>query len=124
MKGQWFIISAVIASGVFLAISVLFRDYFLVDSSTIAAVNENFYFKNIDQQLGQLAFLDGGCSDLAKYNQNYLEFKEFAQKKMASIGYFLYIDKNGGCPATFSLLIASERAVIHKNVDPETILVP
>ncbi len=124
MKGQWFIISAVVASGVFLAMSVLFRDYFLVDSSTVASINEDFYFKNVEQQLALLASMDDGCANPSQYEQNYLEFKEFAERKIARLGYFLFINKTSVCPGEFSLLLASDRAVIHKNVDPETILVP
>ena len=44
-KGQWFFISAVIASGIFLSISVIFKDYFAVDSSA-ALSDEDFYFSS------------------------------------------------------------------------------
>ena len=120
MKGQWFIISAVIASGVFLTMSVLFRDYFLVDSSVVASVNEDFYFRNVKNQIDSLRYLDGGCSESAVYNQNYKELKYLAETKMASIGYFLFIDEISGCPNhKYGIILASEKMVISENIDPD-----
>lgn len=125
MKGQWFIISAVIASGVFLAISVLFRDYFLVDSSVTASINEDFYFTNIEDQLYSLKNLDNGCAIPAEYEQNYREFREFLTQKTAAMGYFLYINKTSSCPdPAFSIMLASERMTISKNVDAGAFLAP
>jgi len=124
MKGQWFIISAVVASGVFLAISVLFRDYFMVDSAAVTERNEPFYFKNIEQQLLRLETLDSGCTNPQLYDEHYRELAYRAEKSMAALGYVLYLNRTAACPPTFSILLASEHMVISKNVDPETVLVP
>ena len=41
-KGQWFIISAVIATGAFLSISLVLKDFFVVDASNDARTREDF----------------------------------------------------------------------------------
>lgn len=114
-KGQWFLISAVIATGVFLAISVLFRGYSIPSGGEMASLSGDFYFENIRDQLNEL-----DCNDV-DYNKNFDEFKYFTQNEMTGMGYFLYLEKTG-CPATYHILLASENAMFYQNVDPDDIL--
>ncbi|MFC2142912.1 hypothetical protein ACFLQN_00775 [Candidatus Aenigmatarchaeota archaeon] len=116
MKGQWFIISAVVASGAFLAISVLFRGYFILDSNIISQMDEDFYFQNIKQELYRIEGMQGDCE------RNVVEFAEFAKQSMAKKGYYLFVNYTGSCPYVFGILLASERAVYYENVIPEEIL--
>ncbi|MCX6819126.1 MAG: hypothetical protein NT129_03970, partial [Candidatus Aenigmarchaeota archaeon] len=46
-KGQWFLISTVMVSAAFLAISFLFEEYFAVDNSAMARIADNYYFDDI-----------------------------------------------------------------------------
>jgi len=87
MKGQWFIVSAVIASSGFLAISTLFSSYFIIDNSQIPRINEDFLFLNIQEELNRT--IDYSTSD--NIERNVKEFVEFSKNKMSEIGYYLEI---------------------------------
>lgn len=88
-KGQWFFISAVIASGIFLSISVIFKDYFAVDSSA-ALSDEDFYFSSIKDGLITAIKSDPDCT-----GENLKEFVQFATDKMARISYMLNVTQRG-----------------------------
>lgn len=124
MKGQWFLISAVIAVGAFLSISVFFRDYFAIDSSEVARTNEDYHFYNIDKQFDNVV----AQSECAKLDLNLREFKTFAEKSMAELGYFLYMDHTiKTCSGSFKsvdkkIVLASDKAVINKGIDAKTVL--
>ena len=122
MKGQWFIISAVIASSAFLAIAVLFRGYFLVDSSIVTQLDEDSYFNNIKEELYRIKDLDSGCGVETQYERNVIQFAAFAQDIMAKKGYYLFVNYTSICPYTFGILLASERAVFYDNVNPLEVL--
>ena len=116
MKGQWFLISAVIASSAFLTISFLFRSYFAADSTEVARINEDFYFHDIKQQFDILA----NEQDCANYDSNFREFRAFAEREMGNLGYLLYmnftIDDCSQKKYRWGMLLASERMVICHNV--------
>lgn len=86
-KGQWFFISAVIASGIFLSISVVFRGYFSVDNS-VASVDENFYLSGIKDGLISSIKSDTDCT-----GKNLVEFVHFAADRMERMGYLLNVTK-------------------------------
>jgi hypothetical protein len=119
-KGQWFLISAVIASGVFLAISVLFQGYYTSKPYAIAQINEDFYFKTIKEQLGNVVALSTCGVD---FDKNYNEFVYLARQSMAGTGYYLFINRTAPCPPQFGILLASERAMFYENVNPEEVLI-
>lgn len=84
LKGQWFLISAVIATGGFLAISLLYQGYFVADPSKVTYNDMNQQFMSISNQLESVR--SGGC------NQDVLEHAIRSSKKlMAEKGYFLTI---------------------------------
>lgn len=117
MKGQWFILSAVAATVVFLAISILFKTYFVIDPANVAQANEEFYFNNIKEQFNNI--LEN--SDCDNMNNNLDEFKVFAEKEIGSLGYLLHIEwKNLNCnagKADLGLLISSPRTTLCQNLD-------
>lgn len=50
-KGQWFILSAVFVSGIFLTISTLLSSTIPVDSSRIVQKNEDYFFNSIEMKI-------------------------------------------------------------------------
>jgi hypothetical protein len=121
-KGQWFLISAVIVSGAFLAISALFHGYYDIDSSVIGKYNENYYFQNIKDQFNNII----QASDCTNMAANLKEFVYFAEQSMQKNGYVLFInytiincaDKN----VRRGFLLASNKAVLYENVNPEDVI--
>ncbi|MFH0832897.1 MAG: hypothetical protein V1900_04210 [Candidatus Aenigmatarchaeota archaeon] len=97
MKGQWFLISAVIISGFLLAISVLLRGYYEVDTSEIAMVNEDYYFSNIKNNLNRL-LEESSCDDASK---NLDGFIHFSKQRLAGIGYYLFVNRTVSCVTSF-----------------------
>ena len=122
MKGQWFLISAVVAVGAFLSISVFFRDYFAVDSSSTARINEEMYFSELNEQFDTVV-QQSGCADM---DSNLKEFESFSAKKMSEIGYFLYMNHEiKNCASkivTKQIVLASDRAVLNEGIDAESVL--
>jgi hypothetical protein len=115
MKGQWFLISAVVATGVFLAISTLFKSYLVIDTAGVARTNEDFYFHNIDDQFNALAARTN-CDDRVMR-----EFRAFVEREMGNLGYLVYMNYPPDC-STLSLLLASEKVTVCQNIDPTAIL--
>src|SRR3989344_2015384 len=102
MKGQWFLISAVIASSIFLTISFALKSFFSVDTSAAALYDEHYYFFDI------------------KYNLK--EYLALTKEKMADKGYFFYGDVTGSCPNyNVGLLLASEKFALCENVNSSAI---
>ncbi len=123
-KGQWFLVSAVVISGAFLLISILFKGYLVLDQSAVARMNEDFYFHNIEEQLNGIVNTYG-YADCSNLNEKLDEFAFFSKERMAEKGYYLYVSKNINCAqqtSSFDILLASDRMVIYENVNPEDIL--
>jgi hypothetical protein len=91
-KGQWFIISAVIASATFVTISMLYSGYFYADSSKIAKINEDFFFNNIVYELNNTLGYSANDYDFQK---NLMEFVPYAEQKALEKGYYLKIENTG-----------------------------
>ncbi len=89
VKGQWFLISAVVISGALLTISVLFRDYFTADASKVALMDEDFYFNDI--KYGMKDILANHCPGNDEGARNLKEFIEFSRRKMQEKGYILEV---------------------------------
>ena len=124
MKGQWFIISAVIASSAFLGLSFLLKDYFVVDSSSSAAVSNDFYFNSIREQLDSIitnTVVSGNCINLTT---NLNEFKTVTEKTLGTKGLFFYLDYNiKDCPTKavdFNFMVASQDQVIYNFTTKKT----
>ena len=86
-KGQWFLISAVIATGGFLAISLLYQGYFVTDPSRITYDDMNQQFMSIRNQLYTIK---SNCNSALLD-----ETIKFNQKTMSEKGYFLTVVNNG-----------------------------
>jgi len=123
-KGQWFIISAVVVSGAFLAISFLFRSYYDTDTSSVTRYDEDFHFQNIKEQFDNTIKLSN-CANLEK---NLKEFVYFAEQRMQENGYLLVINYTiVGCEADVGnvrrgILLASENAVLYDNINPADVI--
>ena len=117
-KGQWFLVSAVMVSGVFLSISGLFKTYALVDTSETARTNEDFYFNIIKQQFNAVV----AGSDCSNMDRNIRGFRAFAEREMNNIGYRFYLTYTiSSCASKavdLGLLVASNRLVVYENVNP------
>lgn len=87
MKGQWYIISAIIVAGALLLISSIIRTY-SYDYSYIIRMQEDFLFKNIEQELEKVLIYSKSYEDL-EYNVKH--FIAFSQKRVAELGYSLKI---------------------------------
>ncbi|MBS3051314.1 MAG: hypothetical protein J4400_04140 [Candidatus Aenigmarchaeota archaeon] len=95
MRGQWFIISAVVASSIFLGMSLLLRDYFVVDSADTARVNNAFYFNSMEEQLDSiLRETVTSQSNCVNLTTSLDELKWLAEKELASKGVFAKIEYN------------------------------
>ena len=122
MKGQWFLISAVVATSAFLAISFLFKGYFVSDATDTAKMNEDYYFHNIRQQFNNVI----AQSDCTRMDRNAREFRVFAEREIGNLGYLLFLNFSiSDCSTksyTLGLLIASERMIVCQNVNADDIL--
>jgi hypothetical protein len=123
MKGQWFLISAVIAAGAFLTISVIFRSYFFADSSSIAKMDEDYYYWNLKAQLNKVLII----SDCTNMEKNVNEAVYFFRQNMAEKGYMLYvnyssIDCSGKKINNLGIVLASERMVIRENANVSRVI--
>jgi hypothetical protein len=125
-KGQWFLVSAVVISGAFLAISLFFKDYLVVDQSVIPRMDEDFYFHDIKEALNRTVQMFGfDLPDCINLTNELDEFIYFSKERMAEKGYYLYVTKNVDCSVqktTFHILLASSRMVVYENVNPEDVL--
>ena len=117
-KGQWFIISAVIISGVFVVISSMLRVSFSIDASDVGRRNEYFYFGNILEQIGNV---EAECGDIER---NMMEFEHFSRLFAESRGYFFFMNYTiSGCDVSdVGLMIASEKGMFYQNVDPNELI--
>ncbi len=125
VKGQWFLISAAVASGALLVISVLFRDYFVVDPSKIAMMDEDFYFNDIKTGMAEVL---AKCPD-AEITRKMKEFMEFSRQKMQEKGYMLVVmcssvDCSADCSKTLQqnfplVMLKSHRMEVWEGEKPE-----
>lgn len=127
-KGQWFLVSAVIATGAFLAFSVLFKDYFAVDVSRAVMVDEDYYFRSVKDGLQKTAAVS--CPDNRAFRRNAAAFAEFTKERLAEKGYLLTIIAHGNdinsiaCALNFHenfplLLLQSDKAQVWEGERPE-----
>ncbi|MCD6557494.1 MAG: hypothetical protein J7K31_00475 [Candidatus Aenigmarchaeota archaeon] len=103
-KGQWFIISAIVISSAFLVISMLFKGYYLIDTSSSATIDEDYYFENIQSDLNNVI----DSSDCSNVTKNLNKFIEFAREEMGKKGKYLDVNYTISCPTIF--LTASLRS--------------
>lgn len=124
-KGQWFMISAVILSSIFLTISVMLKEYKFIDASAIAGRDENFYFHNLAQNLNRTVYYSPGCENLT-LNINemiYFEKIEMAKKGYIVDVYYTILDCNSPVPENrirFDLIsLASDKMQVWQGQLPE-----
>ena len=120
-KGQWFIISAVVMSGVFLVISSMLKVSFGVDASEVGRRNEGFYFNNIREQISNI---ESKCLAGGDMSRDMKEFAEFSRRSMESRGYLFFMNYTiNGCSAeSVGLMVASEKGFFYQNLDPNEIV--
>ena len=118
-KGQWFIISAVVLSGVFLSLSVLFKTYSKIDIKQ-TATETDFYFWNIKE--GLQATLYSGCSE-----QKFQEFEKIVKERLEKNGIFVFLNYTGKYDcltknSEFGIMLATDNEVLYQNVEPNSII--
>ncbi len=120
-KGQWFVISAVIASGIFLAISFLLKDYFPVRET---GNMESIYLDDIRNGSIRAIQMDcarGGFTE----KTNLTEYIHFATREMSAMGYILNvtpktaIDCSKGMENFYVIIVKSAKADVWDGVRPE-----
>ncbi|MBI4018371.1 MAG: hypothetical protein HY368_02075 [Candidatus Aenigmarchaeota archaeon] len=83
VKGQWFIISAVVITSFFVILSGALRDYTAADFLPVASSSEAFYFENVRDMLKKSVTNSPPCSA----ERNLTEAIYYTTSKMASLGY-------------------------------------
>lgn len=124
-KGQWFLISAVIASSIFLAISFLLRDYFSVPPAI--GNDEQIYFDDVKN--GAIRAVKIDCEKQGGGNlnnrENLTDYIYFAGQRMAALGYLLNItakntiDCTKGIENFHVILLKSNKADVWEGSRPE-----
>ncbi len=118
-KGQWFLISAILISSSLLSISLIYKNYFSIDSSDVARMGESDIVSDIENQLSKI--VSGGYDppNCAALGANLQNFKDFSESKLAERGYMLDISYSVDCPAkkaTFAIKLVSERMSISRSL--------
>ncbi|MEM7816598.1 MAG: hypothetical protein QXZ20_01655 [Candidatus Aenigmatarchaeota archaeon] len=118
MKGQWYIISAIIVAGALIVISNIFRSYDY-DYSYIIRMQEDFLFRNVEQELEKTILYSRSYEEL-EYNIKH--FIMFSQRRFSELGYSLRIINETSLalpPAKirFRIDLISERVNITKVID-------
>ncbi|MEK6888019.1 MAG: hypothetical protein AABX14_03685 [Candidatus Aenigmatarchaeota archaeon] len=134
MKGQWFIISAVVVSSVLLGISLMLKDYFVVDSSLPVRTTDVFYFKSVNEQLDNIIrnTVTDDHPTCINLSTNLNELNATTSNMLASRGIFFYLKYNiKGCDTTndvdVDFLVASQNSIIYNFTtlsSPSQILAP
>ena len=106
-KGQWFIMSAVVVSGIFLAMSILLDNFFSVDTSEVATLNSDLFLLSIEDGLDK-TIEQSYCNNLEK---NINEFVYFNKKELYSKGYIFDMKyKLDNCAfEIYFILVSSEK---------------
>lgn len=121
LKGQWFLISAVVASGVFFALSLLMQDYFTTDSSFFAGQNNEHYFYNVAQQFDNIVSTtktNVACTNLTTKLD---ELKTTTERELADHGLFVFFEyriRNNPCSiagnnVTLDFLVANQNYILY-----------
>ncbi|MEM5861207.1 MAG: hypothetical protein QXJ20_02335 [Candidatus Aenigmatarchaeota archaeon] len=118
MKGQWYIISAIIVAGALIVISNIFRSYDY-DYSYIIRMQEDFLFRNVEQELEKTILYSRSYEEL-EYNIKH--FIMFSQRRFAELGYSLRIINETSLvlppgKTRFRIELISERVNITKVVE-------
>jgi hypothetical protein len=124
-KGQWFIISAIIASGAFLVISIIFMDFTSVDTSTPKILDADFYFSLFNHSfystVDAIGYdIPGGCVDL----QNALDdVVSFNKRRLLEKGIILNetftVDCVGSTVTSHLMFLSSDRMQAWEGSRPE-----
>ncbi len=142
-KGQWFIVSAVIATGAFLSISLVLKDFFVVDASNDARTREDFYLWDIRDQFERTVQLST-CNEMQKQLDDLIAF---SRSRLQESGYLVYAEyqltsgktksyaydcaeDDPGTPLVNErvrnidkgIVVATEKAVYHYNIDPSKVI--
>ncbi len=119
-KGQWFIISAVVVSSVFFAISLLMKDYFLIDSSYFAGLNNDHYFYDVVQQFDKIVATTPSNVSCTNLTTRLNELKAVTEHELASRGLLAVLDyriMNSPCATVntvrLDFLVARESEILY-----------
>jgi hypothetical protein len=119
-KAQWFIVSAVIITTSLVSISVIFKNYFLMDNSDIAKLNEDYLALDLENQFNKIIGDNGydqpSCAVLtSKIN----DFIVFYQQAVAERGRLLKVTYNINCAGrttTFNVVVASDKMSVSRSI--------
>lgn len=88
-KGQWFILSAVAVSFIFLSLSTFFREYYNIDTSAAVFYDEDFVVLNIISELNKT--LTRYYTSDSELEKNLKTLIEAAENGFGKLGYFVDI---------------------------------
>jgi hypothetical protein len=101
-------------SAVFLVISSFLASYSAVDSSRLATINEDYYYKNIKEQFWDIV----STTDCEVLPEKLDEFRHFTERAMGEMGYMLYINYTISCPfVDMGMIIGSDKMTIYENIN-------
>jgi hypothetical protein len=89
-KGQWMLISAVIVIGTFLSISLVFRDFFVIDASEVTRDSSQFYFNDLNTQFDNITARNVSESACVNLTNTLDRFIAFSKNKLAQSGFFVH----------------------------------
>ncbi len=109
-------ISAVIASAVFLTLSIFFREYHTIDTSVPVLYNEDFIFLNVVTELNRTIIMSCNLGRNLSYDVD--QFINFAETKVKSLGYNLKINVISlDCSSSlFNISLSTDRMNITESV--------
>lgn len=118
MRGQWFLVSAVVASAALLFISTLATEFFVVDLSLFPKIDEPYVFENVVRNLNETV-VNYVLLSPKERALRIKEYIEFVSEKLGARGYYLEIVNETSLesiPIRFKITLLSERANITKTV--------
>jgi len=108
-KGQFFIVTVVGLTLIFLMMSKIFSPYNIIDTSEVLTVEEPYFFNNIKEGLIKTVEI----SDCNELQQNLKTFKDFATSLAGEKGYKLRIYYNvTNCSVNASIELTSVRSLL------------
>mgnify|MGYP000574844841 CR=1 FL=1 len=118
MRGQWFLVGAVVASAALLFISTLATEFFVVDLSLFPRMDEPYVFENVVRALNKTVvnYVLLSAKERALRIREYIEF---VSEKLAGRGYYLEIVNETSLesiPVRFKITLLSEHANITRTV--------
>ncbi len=116
MRGQWFVIAAIITSATLLAISQILASYLIVDLSFVGRLKEDVIFYSLVEELNKTiekCMTSGNCMKRIE------EFSYVASRELGGRGYYFHLLLKDLSPSSVvvKLQVLSERFNLSRIVE-------